>query len=296
MVRMRLADTASEIGRIQGAPPPLVRLDLQGDTHVSRPWQNRPFESYVPGMRHHVIAAVLRGDGSTTLRTDGKRLQEPSITGTSVLMPKGHDGWWHRPGSPVCSNVYLGEQRLQLCADELGRGERPELVPGLSVTDPKLFKILSLIADEAVSQDAISKLYVEQLLDLLCLQLLRTHSASPLQHGDHGGGLSPWQVKRVLDYMQDRLDQELGLQELSDLVQLSRFHFCRAFRRSTGYTPHQWLVRTRLREARRLLADPGLTITEVALAVGYQTPSAFSLAFRTMIGVTPSAYRRLRQT
>lgn len=291
MNRPRLADTVMEIGRIQGGPPPLVGRPWLGDTLVSRPWRNIPFEAYVPGMRHHVVAAVHRGHGLSRLSFDGRHYCRPSATGSTVIMPKGRDGRWDCTGSPTCSNVYLGEARLQLCADEVGHGRRPELRQRLNVDDPKLFRILGLIADESHAEDAISRLYMEQLLDLLCLQLLRAHSVFPVAQAKRRSGLGAWQVRRVTDYMQAHLDEDVGLQELADLLDLSRFHFCTAFRQATGSTPHRWLVRLRMRRATELLADPAARVTDVALAVGYQTPSSFALAFRSAFGVTPSDYR-----
>jgi AraC family transcriptional regulator len=105
-------------------------------------------------------------------------------------------------------------------------------------------------------------------------------------------GLADWQVKRVTTYMRDHLDQEIGLQELATFVDLSRFHFCTAFRMATGHTPHEWLTVQRVQRAKALLTDPKLPVTDVALTVGYQTPSAFAATFRKIVGVTPTEFRR----
>ena len=92
--------------------------------------------------------------------------------------------------------------------------------------------------------------------------------------------------------MSERLDQGMGLGELAKLTSLSRSHFCTAFRHATGRTPHEWLTTLRLEHACRLLREPRTRVTDVALAVGYQTPSAFAAAFRAHTGVTPTAFRR----
>jgi AraC family transcriptional regulator len=90
----------------------------------------------------------------------------------------------------------------------------------------------------------------------------------------------------------NHLGEDIGLNEIAALVGLSRFHFCTAFRLATGQTPHQWLTALRISRARQLLADPDLPITDIALAVGYQTPSAFAASFRKMLRVSPSQFRR----
>jgi AraC-like DNA-binding protein len=110
-------------------------------------------------------------------------------------------------------------------------------------------------------------LYVEHALDLLCLQLLRAHSSLGDPSLQMQRGLARWQVKRVTDYMREHIGAEINLQDLANLVGMSRFHFCSAFRQATGSTPHACLVRMRMRKACRLLADDTLQIKDVALAV-----------------------------
>ena len=104
-------------------------------------------------------------------------------------------------------------------------------------------------------------------------------------------GLANWQVRRVTAYMLAHLDGELSLDELSKLVNLSRTHFCTAFRLTVGHTPREWLIGRRLERARELLGRFDMSITEIALALGY-TPSAFGAIFRERVGVTPSEFRR----
>lgn len=291
MARVRLANTPSEIGRIQGTAPPLVGTEFLGDTQIAPPWPQQPHDAFCRPMRHHIIGGVFRGDGTTALRTDGKQLHVRSETGTVIINPRGTDGWWNCTGSPLVSNVFLGDERLRRCAEDVGKGGAPELVLSLQSHDPKLFTILTLIGEEKDVEDSVSRLYMEHLVDLLCLQLLRRHVTFPYGGGEARGGLTPAQLRRVTDYMEDRLAEEIRLQELADLARISRFHFCRAFRRSTGHTPHQWLIRARMRRACHLLRNTHATITDIALTVGYHTASAFALAFRKWVGTSPTVYR-----
>ena len=134
---------------------------------------------------------------------------------------------------------------------------------------------------------------IEQTLDLLCCHLLRVHASEVHQPGPgFRRGLLPWQVRRVTAYMREHLDRDITLAELAGLLNLSRFHFCTAFRLATGQTPHDWLRDRRIERARELLRNPQLRITEIALAVGYSTPSAFTASFRKVTGMTPTDLRR----
>lgn len=285
-------DTVKEITRLQQAPPPLLPMPFMLDTMVTRAWVNDPIHDEVAPMEHHVIAPTLRGNGWSQVRFGSQSIRSPSITGRITIAPRGFSGRFDCDGTPIASNIFLSRERLERAAENMGLSRPPELMPRLNAEDPKLFAILSLIGAEAADSGPHGRLYLETLLELLCVQLLRAHAVFPGTNAQSKGGLSRSQVRLITDHMKQHLDEPIGLQELANLVGLSRFHLCTAFRRATGKTPHQWLVGLRINEARRLLQDRRLSVTEIALAVGYQTPSSFAQAFRLAVGVTPSEFRR----
>jgi len=98
-------------------------------------------------------------------------------------------------------------------------------------------------------------------------------------------------LRRVTQYIQENLQRELRLAELSALVHMSPYHFARLFKRSTGVPPHKFLVRRRIDEARALLEARTVPIAEISRLVGFRTPSHFTTTFRRITGMTPSAYR-----
>jgi AraC family transcriptional regulator len=178
------------------------------------------------------------------------------------------------------------------CADQVGNGRVPELLDRVNFGDPRMVTIMTWIDEEVRSGGAISHLYIEHLLDLVCLHLIKAHAETAMPVVPGPRGLAAWQVNRVTEYMRDHLAENIRLQELADIVNLSRYHFCTAFRIATGHTPHGWLTRQRIAHAKRLLRDPALPITDIALIVGYETPSSFSANFRKVAGLTPSEFRR----
>ncbi|WP_058329701.1 helix-turn-helix domain-containing protein [Ensifer sp. 22564] len=291
---MGLADTEVHIRRLQrGFSPPVIPEVFSGDTRLVGRWRNEPFEYHLPPLKDHILAAKYAGDGTASLKVGRQTITAPALAGTITFAPRGHEGLWRADGAVEVSNIFLGHQRLLACADQVGNGREPELLDRVNFSDPKLFTIMSLINDEISIGDAVSHLFIEQLLDLVCLQLLRGHAAMsvPLAPGPRRG-LSAWQIKRVTTYMRDNLTKDIRLQELADLVNLSRFHFCTAFRVATGHTPYVWLTRQRIAHAKALLADRTLRITDIALVVGYETQSAFASSFRKVTGLTPSEFRR----
>lgn len=281
------------IGRIVKVPPALVEEVLRGDTRLTRRWGHGELHDHLEGLTGHVVMTYYGAAQDIAWRTDGLRLTSRTRPGSITLIPDGHDGRWDIEGPIEVSHVYLTDARLQACADVLAQGRKVELIGRVGFEDASAGRILEMLSNETLVGDPASRLFVEQAIDLLCTQLVRAHSsAGTVTDLAPRRGLADWQVKRVTGYMQDRLDQDISLEELSALVGLSRFHFCTAFKAATGQTPHNWLTALRMGRARQLLAERSLAITDIALAVGYQTPSAFAATFRRLARVTPSEFRK----
>lgn len=101
-------------------------------------------------------------------------------------------------------------------------------------------------------------------------------------------------VTAVVRHLIERFPEPCGLEKLARLAGLSPFHFLRVFRATTGLTPHQHLLRTRLRAAALTLVRTSTPITDIALDVGFEDLSNFTRTFRAEYGVTPSRYRALQ--
>jgi AraC family transcriptional regulator len=138
-------------------------------------------------------------------------------------------------------------------------------------------------------------LYAESTLLYLAARLLDLRAGSAAQHRGAIGGLAPWQVRRVKDMLTSGLAESISLSQLADEVRLSSSHFARAFKTSTGMSPHRWQTIMRLERAKVLLETTDLPVTEVAAEVGYNDTGYFGRAFRQEYGFTPTAYRRERR-
>jgi AraC family transcriptional regulator len=281
------------IGEILDQPPVLAEEVLRGDTRLTQRWSHGALHDFLPAMSGHVIMTYYGASQEITWRQGQQRFASCTAPGTITLIPDGHEGRWDIAGPIEVSHVYLTRERLAASADFLFPGRSIDLVDRVGFEDQTSARVLELLSREAAQGDPATRLFVEQAIDLLCTQLIRTHSslgtavAPPPRRG-----LANWQLKRVTEFMQGNLEREIGLDELAGLVGLSRFHFCTAFRLATGQTPHEWLTALRITAAQQMLAQPELPVTGIALAVGYQTPSAFAAAFRRITGTTPTAYRR----
>lgn len=107
-----------------------------------------------------------------------------------------------------------------------------------------------------------------------------------------GGGLTPWQLRRVVEFMQRRMAHPITTKEIAASIELSDSHFRRAFKSATGVTPYNWLLSVRIAEARKLLQEDIVPISEIATAVGFGDQSHFTRMFQKVTGVSPRAWQR----
>jgi AraC family transcriptional regulator len=107
-------------------------------------------------------------------------------------------------------------------------------------------------------------------------------------------GLSKRQLTQVTEFMHDNLSRYIRLSELASLSGLSASQFGRAFKVSTGITPHKWHLAARIEYAKRMLADRETSLVDIALEAGFSEQSHFTRAFTSANGISPNAWRRSR--
>ena len=91
--------------------------------------------------------------------------------------------------------------------------------------------------------------------------------------------------------MQAKIEEELTLQEMAECAGLSTTHFAEMFRKSTGESPHQFLLRQRVERAKEMLREAEMRLLDVAVACGFKTQQHFARVFRRICGASPTAYR-----
>jgi AraC family transcriptional regulator len=135
-------------------------------------------------------------------------------------------------------------------------------------------------------------LYVDSILLAACTYFAVTFGEMRLPHRPKRGTLAPWQLRRATDLMGSRLGSDLSLAELATACELSLSYFKRAFRSSTGESPHRWLQHQRVSHAKVLMATTGQSLAEIAVACGFADQSHFTRVFSAVAGTSPAVWRR----
>jgi AraC-like DNA-binding protein len=109
------------------------------------------------------------------------------------------------------------------------------------------------------------------------------------------GGLAGWQLRRVAAHVDSYLQGPILTSTLAEVAQLSTGHFCRAFKISTGETPHAYIIRQRIRRAQLLMRDTRDTLSQIAFSCGLSDQAHLTRLFRRLVGTTPLVWRRAWQ-
>jgi AraC family transcriptional regulator len=279
---------------------------------VNRPWRHLVLRSYLepaeqelleaPGLQDLTLMTLASGAEHLERNLNGRWESADLRVGDVWFVPSAPISWrWRSISDEPLSTVHLHIERslIDSVADQMELGGSRELSLGdaMQFRDPLVAAMLAAL-HRAAADPADSRLYVDALVHALAAHLLQHYSRgrstlSGSQTGlpAHPERLVPRRIRRVTDYIRANLAGDLSISELAAQAGLSSFHFARVFRRETGEAPHQFVSRLRLEEAARLLRATDHTVLQIAIAVGFENASHFSVQFKRDYGVTPLAYR-----
>jgi AraC family transcriptional regulator len=255
--------------------------------------RNEPFEYGIRTPDHVLIMTerAARDDGETlveglptsTLREFSRKLS---------LVPAGHRFFgWQKPRMLTRVTYFYIDPRGPLIDPEL-RFAETEFKPRLFFFDRDLWETAAKLKAQSENSGLGQRQYAEALGIVLAHELLRINNGAIPAKEHIRGGLAGWQEKKVAQYIEEHLPEDISLATLAELAGLSPFHFARAFKQSFGLPPHRYLSSLRVEQAKSLLADPAVSVTQVGFNLGFSETSSFTTTFRKHTGLTPTAYRR----
>ncbi len=188
--------------------------------------------------------------------------------------------------------VMLSPEILKRAVRELQSNLNIVLAEHHQVRDAQVEHIGMALKTEAEEGYLSGRLYGESLGTALSVHLLSKYSVIKPDIGEYNkGGMTPANLRRVVEYIDVNLTEDIGLRNLAKIANLSQFRFAHNFKQATGLAPHQYVIRERLAHAEKMLRETDLTVTTIAYAVGCGSPSRFTVLFRRANGVNPSVYR-----
>ncbi|MDJ0575299.1 MAG: AraC family transcriptional regulator [Xenococcaceae cyanobacterium MO_234.B1] len=276
------------------ALPGLVSPTLTGEHIRVQHLRNPPGEGPYHQERDHTLFMSLAPRPIPYLQAqDGKTHTGLYRKGDLLITPANTPLFVRWEGDENCLQIQLTAQFLKSIARETLQNNCAllELVPTFQTRDAHLEAIATMLFTEFQQNPAGNRLYVDSLANILAVNLLRQHGTTKPQLPIYEGGLPQRQLMKVLDYIDAHLGQNLKLENLAQLLEMSQFHFSRLFKQSMGLAPYQYLTQQRVERAKQLLKQTDRSIVDIALHCGFNSHSHLSKKFRQITGMTPKSYR-----
>jgi AraC family transcriptional regulator len=188
---------------------------------------------------------------------------------------------------------YISQASLdELAFDQGMRPTKGLVLSAWGSQDKVLFGLANALLNQVERPDERSNLFIDHVALAFHAHLIETYGNVAVPVRSSAGKLSPWQLRRVLDFMTVHLNDDPTIAELAQQCGLSSGYFTRAFRQTLGVTPHQWLVRKRVERARTLLLTSALGLADIAVLCGFVDQSHFTRVFARFEGDSPGRWRQ----
>jgi AraC family transcriptional regulator len=238
----------------------------------------------------HVLIVPL-GEFQASFQIEGQSQQEEYRPGDVALIPAGS----FFPTVQVDRDVPLIDLFLPPDALLKAMGEsatKVELRSQFKVQDPLIQQIALALKTELATAREDSQLYADSMATALGAHLLRHYGVKNTVK-EYRGGLTNYQLKIVIEYIQEHLDHDLNLDLLASLINISPHYFACLFKQSTGTSPHKYITNCRLEKSQVLLRQNDLAIAYICQEVGFKNQSHFTRVFRQKYHITPKSYQNL---
>ncbi|MGY2811708.1 AraC family transcriptional regulator [Bradyrhizobium sp. USDA 4524] len=279
-----------EMARVLKTQP--LRMAADPSSGAIAYWKHDALHDVVRPMVDHVVMSYPAGSQRLERRTGRVASIGTARSGVVTIIPAGSSSRWDIHQSVHVVQLYLPHATLARVAGEADTAAPGDLLERTGHPDPITSRLLLSAADALEGSAALDALFRQQLTDLLATRLLSAHAGVPATVQVTVGGLAPTALRRAIERLRSDSDADVSLAALAADAGLSRFHFCRAFKESTGLSPHAWLRQHRLEQAMNMLRDTDASVVSIAAALGYSSQTAFAAAFRKLTGETPSDWRR----
>ena len=257
------------------SPVDLPMLDV-----LTSPVPSGRFDSPVDD--RHVLCLHLGDAVPVTYRAaHGVERRGTRLHGQFCIVPAGSSTRWTLSTSATSLLLRLRPERIREAADAMRIAPDADLAPAIHIRDPQIEQIGWLMQAESRDGYPSGRLFADSLACALAARLLKL-GAARAQVADNAKAMPPWRFRKVVDYIEAHLDEDLSLADLAEVAGFSVSHFKVLFRNAAGMTTHRFVMQRRVERACAHLAGGGMSTMEVALATGFAHPSHMARCIRAV--------------
>jgi AraC family transcriptional regulator len=279
--------------------PYIVTRSLQGaEIAVTEVQVDKPLDRLSDPIARedaYLFSLVLRELPDTSYWEDGRQVALTTMRAGESLIHDLRRTPMMLVDKPVHSLLlYLPQLALDALTDQANVPRVEDLAydPGVSVPDPTIRNLGLSLLPALHAPEQVSRLFMDHVTLAMAAHVAQTYGGMQPRARPVQGGLAPWQEKRCKDMLAGDLTGATPLHEVARACGLSVSHFSRAFRRSTGASPHAWLLQMRVEAAKAMLRRREAPLSSIALACGFADQSHFTRVFTRRVGLSPGAWRK----
>jgi AraC family transcriptional regulator len=235
------------------------------------------------------LAIVLR-PGSIEWGSQPSAMKRVDYVAGDLGMCPRREGKWVGLMSALHLRMTISDAALMATSEE--GGGPVELQPYRKFKDPGLSALATAVNEEMIAGFPSGRLFLDSIEQAIAVALVNRHAITQQPMQTSRGGLGSARLRRIKEMVDAKLEEDLSLDEMAQSVELSTAHFAKMFRKSTGESPHRFLLRMRVERAKEMLRTVEMRILDVAVACGFKTQQHFARVFRGVCGTSPTEYRR----
>jgi AraC family transcriptional regulator len=241
-------------------------------------------------VRHDQAFAMMLRPGSIEWGSKRSALEKFDYAPGDLALCDRHIGEW--VGLMNVTHLQLSISDAALMASSDGAYGEVELRPSRKFANPRLSALVAAAHAEMVAGFPSGRLFLDSVEQAMAVALVKDRAARHRVVEMYRGGLGSARLRKIRELVQAKMEDDLGLDDMAQSVGLSTAHFGRMFRKSTGETPHQFVLRQRIERAKAMLRVPNARVLDVAVACGFKTQQHFAQVFRDVCRVSPTEYRQ----
>jgi AraC family transcriptional regulator len=246
-------------------------------------------EPYLRVYPQHVVHLLLR-PGSIEVGRQRSAMRRVTYSGGEVGLCCRHVEQWLGSSDLHLLSLSISDAALNATCDGTSGGV--ELRPACKLVDARVIALVAAVNAERIAEFPSGRLFLDSVEQALAAALVNGCSIRRRFVRKYHGGLAPTRLRRVVELVYARIEDEVTLDELAESAGLSTAHFSQAFHKSTGESPHRFVLRQRVERAKEMLRAADLRVLDVAVACGFKTQQHFARVFRQLCGASPTEYRQ----
>jgi AraC family transcriptional regulator len=265
-------------------------------SHLGKPYLGTGSSDHPSSSQDGVVLALQRNSFGTSEPERGGLQIIPFPHGTVSLVNLALDPTAYPTDMSDCFNFLIPRATFDRLADDHGADRIVELAvrPGIAANDPIVLHLGDCLLPAIERYDATNDQFVDRITTALNIHFARVYGGMNFPRPLVTGGLAPWQLRLARDTINAHLEDGLSSEQLAHECKLSVTHFAKAFARSTGISPHRWLMQRRVDVAKDLLLTTDSSLIEISLKCGFSDQSHFTRVFAEATGETPGRWRQIQ--